>query len=151
MMQNRFQMEYSIAVSCRTHNLQKVRNFVENILNSLLINPMDSNLMLVAIDELCANLMLHAHCQTPDDLIEVKIRDEKDGMFVFEVHDTASEGFDPNTYESPNIQDIIKNKQAGGMGLMLVKKIMDSIHFERKGQKNICRVCKTVKKSPDIS
>ncbi|TAE00204.1 MAG: ATP-binding protein [Bacteroidetes bacterium] len=148
-MQNHFQMEYSIAVSCRTHNLQKVRKFVENILNSLLISPMDSNLVLVAIDELCANLMLHSHYQTPSDLIEVKIREEEDGMFIFEVHDTAVEGFDPSIYEPSSIQDIIKNKSAGGMGLMLVKKIMDSIHFERKGQKNICRVCKTIKK-PDI-
>ena len=52
--------------------------------------------------------------------------------------------FDINSYEEPKIEDIIKRQRKGGIGLILVKRIMDDIQIVTKKDKHICRLVKHV-------
>jgi serine/threonine-protein kinase RsbW len=40
---------------------------------------------------------------------------------------------------------VIKSKRKGGLGIILVKRIMDKIEFESIQNKNICRLYKILK------
>jgi len=134
-------MIYSIEVPCKKNNLKKVRQFVERVLLGYLISPVETNMMVLAVDELCANLIIHSHSCNPDNSIEVRIQNQNN-RFVFEIHDDADDNFNVAEYKTPDIQEVIKNRQSGGIGLILVKKIMDDIQFERDGTHNICRLYK---------
>ncbi len=134
-------MIYSIEVPCKKNNLKKVRQFVERVLLGYLISPVEANMMVLAVDELCANLMIHSHSCNPDNSIEVRIQNQNN-RFVFEIHDDADDTFNVAEYQTPDMQEVIKNRQSGGIGLILVKKIMDDIQFERDGTHNICRLYK---------
>ncbi len=134
-------MIHSIRISCLKNNLCRVRNFVEGALKQHAISPIDINLMVLAVDELCANLIIHSHKCNPKEDIEVSVR-KKDNQFVFEIKDESVPSFDLLSYKEPDMKDIIANKRGGGIGLILVKKIMDEIQYERNGSANICRVSK---------
>jgi len=136
-------MIFSIEVSCRKHNLRRVRSFVNEILeNHYRLDACNANLLVLAIDELCANLMIHSHQCNPSDLIEVRITNDQYN-FVFEIHDQSNDTFNLLEYKIPDMKQIIKDKKNGGIGLILVKKIMDDIQFEKRGEHNICRLYKS--------
>lgn len=45
-------------------------------------------------------------------------------------------------YEVPDLKKVIEEKRKGGIGILLVKKIMDEIEFESKNGENTCRLIK---------
>jgi len=134
-------MIHSIRISCLKNNLCRVRKFVEDALKQHAISPIDINRMVLAVDELCANLIIHSHNCNPKEDIEVSVS-RKDNQFVFEIKDESAPSFDLLSYKEPDMKEIIADKRAGGIGLILVKKIMDEIQYERSGSSNICRVSK---------
>jgi serine/threonine-protein kinase RsbW len=136
---------YSIQVSCNKQNLKEIRNFVERTLDQyhLAISDSDMNMMVLAIDEVCANLMIHSHQCNPSENIEIRIQDKSERL-MFEVLETSLHcGFNLSEYEVPDVAHLIKNKRNGGIGLILVKKIMDEIELERRGSTNIYRFYKS--------
>ena len=52
--------------------------------------------------------------------------------------------FDPTKFETQNIRNKEKNTQLGGMGIFLVKKVMDSIVYERKDNLNVLVMTKEI-------
>ena len=134
-------MIHSIRISCLKNNLSRVRKFIEGALKQHAISPVEINLMVLAVDELCANLIIHSHNCNPKEDIEVSVR-RKDNQFVFEIKDESAPSFDLLSYKEPDMKEIIAEKRGGGIGLILVKKIMDEIQYERNGSANICRVSK---------
>ena len=136
-------MTYSIQIPCNKHNLKKVRSFVEDILGNYYISASDINLIVLAIDEMCANLIIHSHKCNAEEHIELKIKDEN-GKFVFEIHESSPECFNLVDYKLPEMKQLISEKRNGGIGLILVRKIMDDIQLERRGSYNIYRLVKAV-------
>jgi len=62
---------------------------------------------------------------------------------VFELVDDGTV-FDINEFTTPAIDSIVHEKRKGGLGIRLVKSIMDKIEYERTGGRNICRLVKNV-------
>jgi serine/threonine-protein kinase RsbW len=60
---------------------------------------------------------------------------------IVEITDKG-DAFNLLEYEVPNLNQVIEEKRKGGIGILLVKKIMDEIQFESKNGKNICRLIK---------
>jgi len=133
-------MTYRKKISCSTSNLKTIRDFVTKVLTiynkkGCEISNAELHLLVVAVDEVCANLMIHNHKENPDEDIEVVIM-RKGKELVFEIHDQG-EKFDMTKYQSPKVSELIKEKKSGGMGLILVKKIIDRGQVETIGSKNI--------------
>jgi len=135
-------MTYTTKISCNKSNLKYIRDFVSDVLEKYNISDVEVNMVVVAIDEVCSNLMIHSHRCNEKETLEVRILKREDG-FVFEILD-KDELFDIGTYETPSIEKLIKDKSTGGIGLILVKKIMDKIQIEREGKMNVCRLFKTL-------
>jgi serine/threonine-protein kinase RsbW len=98
--------------------------------------------MVLAVDEVCANLMIHSHKCNPKKSIDLLI-DVKNQEVIFEIKDTGN-GFNIKNYQEPTIKDIIVEKKKGGLGLMLVKRIMDKVEFIKIDNSNICRLKKKI-------
>jgi len=135
-------MTYTTRISCDKANLKLVRDFVSDVLKGYSIPDTEVNLVVVAVDEVCSNLIIHAHNCNDQESIDIEISHNK-STFVFEIIDRGSV-FDISRYDAPSIDKIIKNKKMGGIGLILVKKIMDKIQIEQNGGRNICRLYKTL-------
>jgi serine/threonine-protein kinase RsbW len=131
-----------IKVSCSTKNLKEIRAFVSHTLEQLSISEIEINMMVLAIDEVCANFIIHSNHCNENQHIELKIQDNSQGV-SFEIMDEG-DPFDESTYQEPDINQLVKEKKKGGIGLMLVKRIMDNIEFKKEKDHTICRLFKKV-------
>ena len=136
-------MSYNIQVSCCTGELQTIRDFVYDKLKKYELSDVVLNQLILAVDEICANLMIHAHHCNPKHTIELAILVKECGEITFEIYDQG-QGFDFPAQREPCIKDIIKKRKKGGVGLLLVKRIMDRIEYEYsdKTQRNVYRLQK---------
>ena len=117
---------------------------MENLLQKHKIPELEAGEMVLAVDEICANLMIHSHNCNPKKHIGVKIKVSEGKEVVFEITDYGV-GFNFCRYKEPSLEDIIKEKKKGGVGLILVKRIMDQMEFIRKANRNIYRMVKKLK------
>lgn len=136
-------MNYKYKVGCSIENLKGVRDFIRGALKDHGVSDLQISEMVLALDEMCSNLMIHAHHCNPDELFELKIEVEKDNPVVFEIIDDGS-SFDINQFSEPELGNLVHEKRKGGLGIRLVKSIMDKIEYQHASGKNICRLIKKV-------
>ena len=133
-------MLYNYKIPCQKSRLGEIRKFLNRILSGQDISEVDINSLILAVDEMCANIIIHTHNCNPKESIELSIDIQPDGI-VFEIEDNGS-GFDISEYREPSLKDIIHNKKKGGLGLILVRRIMDEIKLIRNNNRNIYRLYK---------
>src|SRR5688572_27596401 len=137
-------MNYVYKVGCSIENLKGVRDFIRGSLKKHNVPDLEVSEMVLALDEMCSNLMIHAHHCNPDELFELHIDVEKDNPVIFEIIDDGS-AFDINQFSEPELGNLVHEKRKGGLGIRLVKSIMDTIEYQHSSGKNICRLIKKVK------
>ena len=138
-------MKHNITIPCAKSNLQQVRNFIIKILQQAKLSDLEIHSMVLAVDEVCANIIIHSNNCSPEETMEVVMEVMKDKV-VFEIIDNGK-GFDIRHYPEPDINEIIKTKRKGGVGLMLVKRIMDEIDFYSKNGKSVVKLTKNLEAS----
>ncbi|HSZ24981.1 MAG TPA: ATP-binding protein [Cytophagaceae bacterium] len=119
-----------IKIACTTENLKEVRKFVNSTLLKFHISENEINMIVLAVDEICANRIIHSNQSNRNNQLEVEISDKEEGL-LFNIKDTGD--FYDNTIQGdPEILNLVKEKRKGGIGLMLVRKIMDSIEVKNE-------------------
>lgn len=136
-------MNYKYKVGCSIENLKGVRDFIRGALKDHGVPDLQVSEMVLALDEMCSNLMIHAHHCNPDELFELHIHVEKNTPVVFEIIDDGS-AFDINQFAEPDLGNLVNEKRKGGLGIRLVKSIMDKIEYQNRNGKNICVLMKNV-------
>ncbi len=81
----------------------------------------------LAVDEACANVVHHAYRDSEPGEMEITCFLE-DQVLTIRVRDWGS-GFDPNGVEVPDIEAPLEERTLGGLGLFIVKSIMDRVEF----------------------
>jgi serine/threonine-protein kinase RsbW len=119
-----------IKIACSTENLREVRRFVNTVLSKLNISDNDISMIVLAVDEICANRIIHSNKSDKNNQLEVEISNKSEGV-VFRIKDTG-DYFDNTTQTDPDIFNLMKERRKGGLGLMLVRKIMDSIEVKKE-------------------
>ena len=136
-------MSYQYNIGCSLENLKGVRDFIRRSLRSHIASDVELNEIILAIDEMCSNLMIHAHHCNPDHQLEMHIDLPQPGKIVFEIMDDG-EMFDINHFTEPEIDNLIHDKRKGGLGIRLVKSIMDEVLYLTRNGRNVCRLTKTI-------
>ena len=136
-------MNYKYKVGCSIENLKGVRDFIRGALKDHDVSDLQISELVLALDEMCSNLMIHAHRCDPKELFELRIHIEKGASVVFEIVDDGTV-FDINQFSEPSIDNIVHEKRKGGLGIRLVKSIMDKVEYQNKSGKNVCRLVKNV-------
>lgn len=132
-------MNFRITISRRVENLKCIRRFVNSALLHLQISEQDRHLLILAVDEVCTNRMVHEHAYC-DKKMEVVVNIFRKELVV-EIIDQGK-CFNINNYEPPSLQVLVREKKQGGFGLALVKKIVDYIQWEQIENKSVCRLSK---------
>ncbi|RZS95046.1 ATP-binding protein [Cecembia calidifontis] len=128
---------------CNTNQLAILRDFLTKTLQGTGLGEIEKHQVILAVEEVCANLMIHSHACNPNSFINVSALLNEEEV-IFEIVDMG-QGFNILEYQEPELTEVVKTKRKGGLGIMLVKKIMDRIEFESNGQKNTCRLIKQLK------
>jgi serine/threonine-protein kinase RsbW len=133
-------MKYCINIACQTSALSDLRAFLKISLQHFSLSDMDRHQLTLAVEEVCANLIIHSHRCNPKNKINLEIRNNPEKL-IFEISDQG-EAFNILDYEVPDLKKVMLEKRKGGLGIILVKKIMDEIEFESNNGTNTCRLIK---------
>ncbi|MCH6236575.1 ATP-binding protein [Cognataquiflexum rubidum] len=133
-------MNSQLRLYCDTAQLSELRQFLEAILKQTPLSEIEQHQVILAVEEVCANLIIHSHDCNSNEFIDLNVISSK-ALIVFEILDFGK-GFNILEYREPEISQVIKSKRKGGLGIILVKRIMDKIEFESFENKNICRLYK---------
>lgn len=134
-------MVYKAKIPCKKERLSDIRLFLNNVLEKHKVPDKHQNTLILAVDEICANLIIHSHGCDPSHFIEIKVDVDDGSDITFEIVDNGA-GFNIGAYEEPKISDIVKEKRKGGIGLMLVRRIMDEIELIEGKNSNTYRLYK---------
>lgn len=97
----------------------------------------------IAIDELFSNIAQYAY--SPEiGSATVRIETEDDPLAVIISFLDEGVPFDPLAEADPDIMASAEDRKIGGLGIFMVKKSMDEVHYEYKDGSNILRIKKTL-------
>ncbi len=133
-------MSHKLNLSCCTSALVELRSFLQLSLKTYGFSEVDRHQLILAVEEVCANLIIHSHACNPKELIHLEVKELKKKLSI-EITDKG-DAFNLLEYEVPDLKKVIEEKRKGGIGILLVKKIMDEIEFESKNGENTCRLIK---------
>ena len=142
-----FEHTFSLHVPSSTANLAMIRDFVSNIGARAGLDDAQVMRLTLAVDEACANVIEHAY-SAEGSMEEVTIRAVlDDDELTFLIVDKGK-GFDPSTVEEESLDELVKKRRSGGLGLRLIRTIMDDVQYTIvPGERNELRMVKRLKKS----
>ena len=128
-------------VTAILENFGMVADFVDEELEKRNV-PMAAEAQIdIALDEIYTNVVKYAY---GEEIGEVTVRlDFSDD--VSEVRMTVSDAgipYDPLQKEDPDVSLEADERQIGGLGIYLVKQLMDEVSYEYRGGMNILRIRK---------
>lgn len=117
--------------------LEDIRSSVQNVLAESNLSPKSTNGVLLAIEEACTNVIRHAYLYGPGS-IRLKIKVYQDRV-VFSIFDRGRK-FDFDHSEVPDLDRYVRTGRKGGLGLYLIRKMMDSVDYISRDGENELRM-----------
>jgi len=119
--------EKELKVKSRTENLSKIREFIQEFASSagFMQNTIDN--MMLAVDEACTNIIKHAYKSYPDGEVIIKIKYEEKKLIITIID--YGKAFQPESIPEPNIQEYYRQHRVGGLGMYLMKTLMDDVKY----------------------
>jgi serine/threonine-protein kinase RsbW len=114
----------SLRIRAELKQLEVLRRFVEEQTRALGVEPSAVYDILLAVEELATNIMVHGY-RDPSGTIEVELRRLGDALEV-RLRDQAPP-FDPTLVAAPDTTLPLDLRPLGGMGIHLARHFMDSI------------------------
>lgn len=116
-----------ILVSGSFEQLDTIRNFVDKNATGFGFDNKQTNQLVLAVDETCTNLIKYSFNNQKDNYIKISISHETNN-FIIKVLDNA-EPFDLTQKHKINMNTYLKKMQSGGLGIHLIKLIIDEIQY----------------------
>lgn len=116
-------------------DVPKIATFMDDLVGKTGIDQGLACSLNLALEEAIVNVMNYAYPkeQTGDIYLEVYANDAR---LKFIITDQGSP-FDPTTAAMPDITAELEDRPIGGLGIFLVRKLMDSVNYERVNGENI--------------
>lgn len=128
-------MEKSIILANDISEITRLYEFIEEIGNDFSLSPdIVFNLNLV-LEEAVVNVINYAYPKEEHQYIYLSAT-MKDGSIVLVLTDTGKE-FDPTTAPEADITLSADERQIGGLGIFLIRQIMNEVRYERIEGKNV--------------
>jgi serine/threonine-protein kinase RsbW len=93
----------------------------------------------IATDEAVTNVIRHAYKGKGSNKITLKVNITKESLILEVLH--AGEALDGNDVKLPIMEEYIKKRQVGGLGLFIINKFMDEVDY-LVGEESGCRMTK---------
>lgn len=97
--------------------------------------------LLIAADEIFTNIVSYAYSGTTGP---VEVSAEQDGKIFRLTFADAGKPFDPLQTADPDIKSRPEERPIGGLGIFVVKKLMDKVEYRRENNRNILTLTKRI-------
>jgi anti-sigma regulatory factor (Ser/Thr protein kinase) len=137
--------EVKLTVKNRIEDLLRVNSIFESFATQHDIGGRLRYHLLVSIEEILTNIIKYGFDEQGVHPIHITFRLVLENVEM-EFEDRGRE-FNPLEVDEPNLETAIEDRQLGGLGIHLVKKMVDVAQYRREGDRNILLLRKS-KTSP---
>ena len=135
-------MRKELRIKNQISELEKVAQFVEEIGEELGLNmELQMNLNLV-MEEMVSNVIFYAYPEGED--AEIELLAKSDGKELTFVLSDQGKEFDPTAKEDADLDVNPADRELGGMGIFIVKNIMNKVTYQRLEGKNLLTMTKGI-------
>ncbi|MCH8567172.1 MAG: ATP-binding protein [Balneolales bacterium] len=127
-------------VSAMTENLQSVRDFVVSHARKHGFPDSETEEIRLAVDEAMTNVIKHAYEYDSSKRIYVSVGSDHENFWVA-IQDTG-QAFDISNYIEPDVAERVRQRKKGGVGVYLIKKLMDKVEYSTGRTGNEIRLIK---------
>lgn len=128
-------MEKSIILANDISEISRLNEFIEEIGNEFSLAPdVIFNLTLV-LEEAVVNVINYAYPKEEHEYIYLSARMHEESI-VLVLTDTGKE-FDPTAAPEADVTLSAEDRQIGGLGIFLIRQIMNEVKYERIEGKNV--------------
>ena len=121
-------------------NLPRLMEFVNHEAQAAGLSPQDLYRVELAAEEVLTNIIKYAYPQGQTGSVEVACG-LGEGRFWMEFRDQGTP-FDPVNADKPTVEAALAERPVGGLGIHLVRQIMDQVTYQRQGGDNLLTLSK---------
>jgi len=107
--------------------LDEIREFVAQVAREGGFTEKEIYSIQLAADEAASNIIEHAYEGISNADLDIAC-DMQGEMIIITMRDTGA-SFDPSKVKQPNLKADLSERQIGGLGLYLMRKIMDEVRY----------------------
>jgi anti-sigma regulatory factor (Ser/Thr protein kinase) len=124
----------SIRFAAKFEFLDEIREFVGNIARSGGFGEKDVYNIQLATDEAASNIIEHAYEGIKDGMLDISCGMKADTITITLID--YGYPFDPSTIPMPDLKADLSNRKIGGLGIYLMRKLMDDVQYEPRPDKS---------------
>jgi len=118
-------------------SLDEIFRFLENFVEAAGVDTSTARCIDLVVEELFTNMVRHNHGGS--DQIAIELERTGDRLRI-ELTDFDVDDFDPSSVPEPPVAASIAERRPGGLGLRLVRTMVDELQFEYEPQDRQMRV-----------
>lgn len=134
-----------ITIENEMSEMNKVHDFVDNLCMDLNLNSELTMSLNLAVEEIVANVIMYAYENSKNKKIDIAKEIDENGNVIFTIIDSGIP-FDPIEKSDPDINMPAEDRPIGGLGIFIVKQIMDEVKYFRVKNLNILKMKKYINK-----
>ena len=124
----------SVQFSAKFEFLDEIREFVGDIARAGGFGDKDVYNIQLAADEAASNIIEHAYEGVSNGLLELSCGVRGNTITIILVD--RGESFDPSEIPMPDLKADLSERKIGGLGIFLMRKLMDEVHYETRPDKS---------------
>ena len=114
--------------------LDEIREYVGDIARKGGFSNKDVYNIQLATDEAASNIIEHAYEGIPNGVLDLACTMEKDVLKIILIDYGIP--YDPSAVPMPDIKADLSERKIGGLGIFLMRKLMDEVHYEARADKS---------------
>ena len=124
----------SVQFAAKFEFLDEIREFVGEIARKGGFSDKDVYNIQLATDEAASNIIEHAYENRSDGVLDLSCGVK--GNVITIVLIDYGESFDPSDVPLPDLKADLSDRKIGGLGIFLMRKLMDEVHYEPRPNKS---------------
>ena len=120
--------------------LDEVREFVGEKARAAGFSEKDIYSIQLAADEAASNVIEHAYEGVSDAFFELTCEFKNDRMTITMLDHGKT--FDPSKVDVPDVKADLSDRKIGGLGIYLMRKLMDEVRYESTSSGNLLTLVK---------
>ena len=135
-------LEETLLLQNDVKQVKELIAFVKQVTERLGINVKQAKQIRLAVEEAVVNVINYAYL--PEITGNIDVQAISDGQWLKFVISDNGVAFDPTEKEKADTTLSAEDRPIGGMGILLVRELMDSINYERTDGKNVLTLKKRI-------
>ena len=135
---------HTLRLPAKLESVEIVRSFVLQTIKDLNITPEIVSKIELVLEEVLTNVIKYAYPTREGD-VEVQCTLLNKDKLCFVIQDWGNP-FNPLTKNSPDLSTDLFEREIGGLGIFLVRKMVDKLDYQHVEGKNILKLCMKIKR-----